>query len=174
MARIRNMLRKPKILFFLIILVSVVLIKNIIKFDSRHVLIEYEEQKTEYPNSMWLQRDEITTFLDLQGHDWTVRNENSSILVPATVPGGIYTDLENAGVLKTPVYYRFNDQKYKWVGRENWIYEKTFFVDSKFKEFENVVIHFEGLDTVADILLNNHRIGGAENMFVRLELRLIK
>lgn len=47
-------------------------------------------------------------------------------LINATVPGGIYTDLEKAKVLKTPVYYRFNDEDYRWVAYENWTYQRYF------------------------------------------------
>ena len=47
--------------------------------------------------------------LDLGGGDWTVRSENGSDgpAVKATVPGGVYSDLEAAGRLgKDGIYYR--------------------------------------------------------------------
>ena len=46
---------------------------------------------------------------------WTVSG-GPNISIPATVPGGIYTDLSNAGVLRDDIYYRFNDLEYRWVG----------------------------------------------------------
>lgn len=48
------------------------------------------------------------------------------INVAATVPGGIYTDLQNAGVLTEDIFYRFNDVEYRWVARDNWTYLTTF------------------------------------------------
>ena len=42
-----------------------------------------------------------------------------------SVPGGVYTDLLDAGILTTDPYYRFNDQKYRWVSKTNWTYSTT-------------------------------------------------
>lgn len=47
------------------------------------------------------------------------------ISVAATVPGGIYSDLLNAGILND-LYYRFNDIKYRWVAKDVWAYQTKF------------------------------------------------
>lgn len=62
----------------------------------------------EGPNSVcFASSDQGCYFLDLGGSDWTVKNENGSIFSKAKVPGGVYTDLINGGVLnKGDVYYR--------------------------------------------------------------------
>lgn len=65
------------------------------------------------------------------------------------------------------VVFRFNDMEYAWVGEENWVYEKTFFVPEEAKKYSQIVLNFEGLDTVADVLVNNHHVGSSDNMFVR-------
>ena len=44
----------------------------------------------------------------------------------ANVPGGIFSDLENGGVLNESIYYRFNDIEYRWVSLENWTYTTEF------------------------------------------------
>ena len=46
--------------------------------------------------------------------------------IPATVPGGIYTDLQNAGILTSDLYYRFNEDNFKWVALTNWTYMTNF------------------------------------------------
>ena len=116
-----------------------------------------------------------------------MRNENSSIVAPAVVPGGIYTDLEETGVLKGPIYYRLdkilsrrtfnklvlisslrnNDVDYRWVGRTNWVYQTTFKPNQDLKSFERIVLNLEGVDTVADVLLNGQLVGRTDNMFAR-------
>ncbi len=53
------------------------------------------------------------------------------------------------------------------MGLENWIYENTFFVPADLQNTEKVMLNFEGLDTVADIILNGHNVGSSDNMFVR-------
>ncbi len=130
--------------------------------------------------------------LCLGGDDWTVRaeGENGSDgydhkdggggdddhhhrvgVLRARVPGGIYSDLWAAGKMGPvgeDVYHRYNDVDFAWVGRTNWIYEKTFpAAPEEWRRRERVVLNLEGVDTVADVLLNGRRVGSADNMFVR-------
>ncbi len=138
--------------------------------------------------------DQETLRLDLGGDDWTVRSEDGMAgpAVAAVVPGGVYSDLQAAGKLgENDIYYRltgitavsaplfmsykmksacifrYNDDDFGWVAETNWIYEKTFFVPESFRNYQRVVLNFDGIDTVADVLLNNRNIGNTENMFVR-------
>ena len=63
---------------------------------------------------------------DLGKSTWTVSSQEDPPIsnVPVQVPGGIYTDLTEAGVLPHPnVYHRFADEEYKWVARRNWTYQ---------------------------------------------------
>ncbi|XP_049828728.1 beta-mannosidase-like [Schistocerca gregaria] len=105
--------------------------------------------------------------LSLDGDSWTASNGNGSITVPASVPGGIYSDLRAAGVLPEDIYYRFNDAEYRWVSYENWTYSTTFQVSSDIKNKRNITLLFNGVDTIADIYLNKNYIGSTENMFLR-------
>uniref|UniRef100_A0A1B6DET4 beta-mannosidase n=1 Tax=Clastoptera arizonana TaxID=38151 RepID=A0A1B6DET4_9HEMI len=98
--------------------------------------------------------------------DWRVKNGNNSIDVPANVPGGIYTDLRNAGVLAEELFYRFNDQEYRWVAKENWTYYSSFTL-REMPKIQNIVLTFDGLDTVTNVSLNGQHIGNTDNMFVR-------
>ena len=41
------------------------------------------------------------------------------------VPGSVYTDLMEAGVLGDP-YFRFNDLEYRWVSHRGWVYSTQF------------------------------------------------
>lgn len=52
--------------------------------------------------------------------------------IPAKVPGGIYSDLLEAGILTSDLYYRFNEANYKWVAQTDWIYETSFSVTEEF------------------------------------------
>ncbi|XP_046686486.1 beta-mannosidase-like isoform X2 [Homalodisca vitripennis] len=97
---------------------------------------------------------------------WTVQNSNGSIRVGATVPGGIYTDLRTANVLTEDIFYRFNDINYRWVAKDNWTYSTFFDVDPKMLKKDKVYLEFEGLDTVARILLNSQLLGETKNMFI--------
>lgn len=103
----------------------------------------------------------------LDGHIWSVRNDNFSINVSAHVPGGIYSDLRYAEVLSEDFFYQYNDVAYRWVARENWTYTTTFQVDETTVSKKNIFLVFHGLDTVSRVTFNNHVLGTTENMFIR-------
>ncbi|XP_039283055.1 beta-mannosidase-like [Nilaparvata lugens] len=65
-------------------------------------------------------------FISLDSERWTVSNSSSSVKLNAIVPGGIYTDLKNAYILKENFFYKNNDIEYRWVGREDWSYVTSF------------------------------------------------
>ena len=84
--------------------------------------------------------------VDLSVFRWRVRNDNGSIDAGAKVPGGIYTDLERAGILRS-VYYRFNDVEYRWVSKQNWTYSTSFSLPEKMRIFHKIM-----LSTISDHL----------------------
>jgi beta-mannosidase len=65
--------------------------------------------------------------------------------VPAkAVPGGIFTDLQNAGVLTGEFYYRFNDFDFRWVAHENWTYSCTFTLSAAAVASDVLVLDAQG------------------------------
>ncbi|XP_075226998.1 beta-mannosidase-like [Lycorma delicatula] len=105
--------------------------------------------------------------VSLNGDSWMVKGIKNSTSITGTVPGGIYTDLINAGILKDDIFFENNDVKYRWVAKEDWIYSTTFEVGQDVLSRENIWLVFHGLDTVGTIFLNNQTLGDANNMFVR-------
>ncbi|WP_101786888.1 glycoside hydrolase family 2 protein [Nonomuraea indica] len=81
--------------------------------------------------------------------------------VPATVPGCVHTDLLAAGLIADP-YLDDNETRLTWIGRTAWRYETVF--DWAPTGHERTDLVCEGLDTVAVIELNGHRIGETANM----------
>ncbi|CAG7825645.1 unnamed protein product [Allacma fusca] len=98
---------------------------------------------------------------------WKAVNSNKTINIPATVPGGIYTDLEKSGLLSTPIYYRFNDLETRWVAKENWTFSRSFNVTSDLLSKSRIGLVCHGLDTVSEIFVNDVSVGTSDNMFVR-------
>jgi beta-mannosidase len=91
-------------------------------------------------------------------------NSNKSISIGATVPGNIWTDLMRAGVIGDP-YWRYNDIVYRWVGKEQWTYSRSFTLDSSWLKQKRILLVADGIDTVATILLNGQTIAWVNNMF---------
>lgn len=48
-----------------------------------------------------------------------------AITIPGKVPGGIYSDLNNAGVI-SDILRGFNDVLTRWVAHDTWTYEGRF------------------------------------------------
>ncbi|XP_075983148.1 beta-mannosidase [Anticarsia gemmatalis] len=97
---------------------------------------------------------------------WTFQNKNESIMGNATVPGGIYSDLQNAGVIGN-ILTGLNDIFTRWVSYDTWIYTGRFRVSDQDLKSRVIQLVFEGLDTVAFVELNGYPIGASNNMFVR-------
>lgn len=97
---------------------------------------------------------------------WRVSNGNSSLELPATVPGYVHSALQQHGLIQDP-YYRFNDLNYRWISLDNWTYSTEFKIPFNRSEWQKVKLIFDGVDTVAEILFNNVTIGKTDNMFTR-------
>lgn len=97
---------------------------------------------------------------------WRVSNGNSSLELPATVPGYVHSALQQHGLIQDP-YYRFNDLNYRWISLDNWTYSTEFKIPFNHSEWQKVKLIFDGVDTVAEILFNNVTIGKTDNMFTR-------
>jgi beta-mannosidase len=88
--------------------------------------------------------------------------------LPATVPGGVHTDLLALGKIPDP-FVADNELKVMWVAESDWEYRRTFSVDPVLLAAENLALVCDGLDTLADVYINGTYLGHAENMFRQWE-----
>ena len=96
--------------------------------------------------------------------DWKFRQSNIGTWLNATVPGTVHTDLLNNKKIEDP-YYRTNEKDLQWIDKVNWEYKTTFHADTSIYSNENIELIFNGLDTYADVYLNESKILSADNMF---------
>ncbi len=85
---------------------------------------------------------------------------------PAQVPGVAQTDLFKDGLIPDP-FYQDNDTRLQWIGLTDWEYRTTFQADAATLAHEHVDLVFEGLDTYADVYVNDQVVLHADNMFRR-------
>lgn len=62
-----------------------------------------------------------------------------------------------------PCLPRFNEVKYRWVSLDTWTFEKTFTVPADFLQQKNVDLLLNGVDTVADVVVNGKLVGTVQN-----------
>jgi beta-mannosidase len=95
---------------------------------------------------------------------WQFREVGKTDWYNATVPGCVHTDLLANKLIDDP-FYRDNEKKQQWIDKKDWEYQTTFKVAPQTLERENVELVFEGLDTYADVFLNEQPVLKADNMF---------
>jgi len=107
----------------------------------------------------------IISFAQLPQSSWQCRKfGDTSGWIPATVPGTIHTDLLNQNIIPDP-FYRDNEQKLQWIDREDWEYQTTFTANPETLAKNHIELVFDGIDTYADVFLNDTKILEANNMF---------
>jgi beta-mannosidase len=100
--------------------------------------------------------------------DWTVEALDGPVpshgrsrgAFPAVVPGVVHTDLIAAGLLDDP-YIGLAEKQQEWVGSTGWRFESEFEWQPDGAARHD--LRFAGLDTVATVELNGHRILESEN-----------
>src|SRR2546428_7941458 len=95
---------------------------------------------------------------------WKFREQGTVKWVNATVPGEVHTDLLNNKLIPDP-FYRDNEKKLQWIEKKNWEYTTAFSVSPTTLNQKHAELVFDGLDTYADVYLNNQLVLKADNMF---------
>ncbi len=105
---------------------------------------------------------DINTF-ELDG-GWKFRRAGTKEWFPARVPGTVHLDLMRNNMIPDP-YLRDNESKLQWIGEVGWEYMKTFnYAENNFA-WRHIDLVSKGLDTYANVYLNDSLILVADNMF---------
>ena len=83
--------------------------------------------------------------------------------VAATVPGSVYHDLLNADLIGDP-FYRDNENRVFPLMENDFTYSRVFEVPAELLDSDCVVLHCDGLDTLATLSVNGTVVGTADNM----------
>jgi beta-mannosidase len=95
---------------------------------------------------------------------WTFRQADKEEWLPATVPGSVHTDLLKNGKIEDP-FYRLNERDVQWIDKVNWEYKTSFSLSKDAMKRNRIALDFKGLDTYADVFVNDTLVLSADNMF---------
>jgi hypothetical protein len=95
---------------------------------------------------------------------WQFHKDGDTTWLPAYVPGDVLTELVRNKIADNPAI-RWNEEQIKSVGLSDWEYRTVFDVGPEILKQDVVQLSFEGLDTYADVYLNDSLILKADNMF---------
>lgn len=93
---------------------------------------------------------------------WQLRKAGEE-LQPAVVPGTVYTDLLRNGNMEDP-FWKDNEIRALALMDFDYEYQAVFDCDAQMLKKDRVLLHFDGIDTIADIYVNETKVGSAYNM----------
>ncbi|MEA3479012.1 MAG: glycoside hydrolase family 2 protein [Bacteroidota bacterium] len=110
-------------------------------------------------------KQENSTVIYQQINDnWQFQQVGGDSIWDAEVPGCVHLDLFYNGIIEDP-FYRDHETKLQWIENEEWEYNCTFDARQDIMDAEKLELVFEGIDTYADIYLNNELLLHTDNMF---------
>ncbi len=98
------------------------------------------------------------------GKGWEFRQASKGPWRKAVVPGCVHTDLLANRVIGDP-FFGTNEARLQWIESEDWEYRARLAAGPEIMAKERVELLFEGLDTYADVYLNDSLVVRADNMF---------
>ncbi len=104
--------------------------------------------------------------IDLSGKWILRRKDGTGKPVPATVPGDTISALLAARQIPDP-YEGRNELDVQWIGREDWVFERSFTVPGQTARAAGLFLNFDSLDTVGRVFVNDRLAGRFANMFRR-------
>ena len=95
---------------------------------------------------------------------WKFHQLGEKEWLPATVPGGVHTDLLALGKIPDP-FVADNEKKVQWIGETDWEYRYEFKVAPEVLKDAKQFLVCDGLDTLAEVSLNGKLLGKTDNMY---------
>lgn len=95
--------------------------------------------------------------------NWKMHRSDQQEWMEATVPGSVYGDLLRGDKMEDPFWKDNEDAALKLMDYD-YEYRTGFTCGEELLASDEVILRFEGLDTIADITLNGVKLGHVENM----------
>jgi beta-mannosidase len=101
--------------------------------------------------------------------NWEFTSSIYEDFLPASVPGSVHIDLFNNNLIPDP-FFGNNEKNLQWIDTLDWTYINEFPKPLNLKKNDLITFVFKGLDTYAEVYLNNSLLLLANNMFVPWEV----
>ena len=95
---------------------------------------------------------------------WQLRSYAKDNWINAKVPGNVHLDLLDNKIIPDP-FFSQNEAELQWISKKDWTYKLLFEPDKDILDRRNIELLFHGLDTYADVYLNDIKVISANNMF---------
>ena len=96
-------------------------------------------------------------------NDWKMQDPSEGDWLSAKIPCSVYDTLLNHGRMEDP-FYRDNEEKALELMKWDYTFEAEFPVEDELLDAERILLHFDGIDTLGEIFLNEKYLGSTDNM----------
>ena len=103
-------------------------------------------------------------------NNWKMREASEESYIKATIPGSVYSNLLENGLMEDP-FYRDNEEEALKLSEKDYEFVTEFSVEDSILSCPYAVLKFFGLDTIADIWLNEKHLGYVNNINVCYQLK---
>ena len=104
--------------------------------------------------------------------EWKFRRCDKDDYFTGTVPGSVYSDLLANNLMPDP-YFRENEDEVTALSDYDYEYSKSFFADKSLLKNDELILTFEGIDTISEIYMNGKKIGSTDNFHTAFEFNII-
>ncbi|SUZ54912.1 uncharacterized protein METZ01_LOCUS7766, partial [marine metagenome] len=95
---------------------------------------------------------------------WKFQEKSKADWFSAIVPGCVHLDLLDNSLIPDP-FFGTNEKDIQWISDKDWSYRLIFHPDPELLNRDKIILIFHGLDTYAEVFLNDQKILDADNMF---------
>lgn len=95
--------------------------------------------------------------------NWKMKSLTEREFLETTVPGSVYQTYLAHGKMEDP-FYRDNEEKALELLKEDFEFITEFEVSDELLASDEILLHFDGIDTLGDISLNGKHLGKTDNM----------
>ena len=113
-----------------------------------------------------------STRVPLTGTGWSI-SDNKSYFAHGQIPGSVHTILFAANQITEP-YWNYNDVDLRSLVYTSWTFTKDFTLTSDFLALTQFTLHFDQIDTVANITLNECFLGRTNSMFIPYNFNILR
>ncbi len=100
--------------------------------------------------------------------EWQMTRVSTGERYSVNVPSDNFAQLLELGVIPDP-YYKDNEKLVEYIGREDWLYERTFILCEADLNRRKIILSAKALDTICEIYINGELIGTGENAHLKYE-----
>lgn len=102
---------------------------------------------------------------------WEMRSADEERWISAKVPGSVYQNLLEAGEMEDP-FFRDNEIEAAEISKRDYLYRREFTVEKDFLQKGKAYLICEGIDTAAQVFINEKKVLDCNNMHRTWEAEL--